>query len=966
MPLGVVGAVLVLAGCFPVEGAPTAESAPVVPTMKPVSVGEFESAAEALPAELVYAIARDLGISGSEYLANSAAAAMAEPVVEYLSTKGVDPEAVYLEGTELRVLSGAKESLVRSVGATTTANAFQPQVGSTKPVIAPVSNIRMSAEGTDFRGGLPFGAPVDSSFTPTCTVGVNGYRQSDGLKEFITAGDCVASNPGPYSVADVTTAGSVGVEAEPLGAAESGAGLSEPDGIAVIEAGAAVTPRPQVATWGGGMGAPEAGTPIEVRDAIAPVVGAALCKSAPQTGWTCGSITQIGTGQADDDDTKFETFIANVCVMPGEAGAPAMSGNSFVGVVSVSSWSDTCITADQSAPVLYTSFISYKSTAGRPSIDSTIGAVWEPAVNVATPSFDAQPAGSRWQLYGSVSGGNVRHKVHIWIDEATTPIVVAVSSTGAYSYTYSGDLSGTHTYKVQGKWGNWSASATDTKVIGPASPITPDDVVVVTTGSMAAYRATGSGSLSSEPEVVGTGFSSLKSFFVTDWNNDDTQDLIKQWADGRLEYSQGDPDGGYALPVQIGVGWQGLSITIGPWKTADAFPSIVAMNVAGDLYHFANPTGGSLEPGTLIGTGWSGLGITQIDFDQDGKQDILAKTADGALRLYRSNGAGAFITETRATVGTGWTIINSISPSHGFTGAGSTGLMARTTTGALKYYPIQAGGVWGTTVTLPQDWTGRLFAGVPTSNGFPAELNPADVLAVGTQNELLRYRATGAGAVVSGVQIGSAWGGLQAAFVTDWNRDGVQDIVAQWTDGRLSLYPGVKGGGIASPLQIGSGWQDYSITVGPWDKGLQNPSIIARNSAGQLFHYPNLTGGALNERTLIGTGWSGLAITQIDFDRDGNQDIIARGTDGTLRLYRSGGDGEFITEARPIIATGWTSTTSTTATAGFAGPDTLGLITRTSAGILRYNPINIGSSWGAASSIGSGWNGFFIFGSSAQ
>ena len=121
MPLGVVGAVLLLSGCFPVESAPTAESAPVIPTMKPVNVGEFESAAAELPPELVYAIARDLGMSGSEYLANSAAAAMAEPVVAYWSTKGVDPGAVYLDGTALRVLSGANASLVSSAGATTSA-----------------------------------------------------------------------------------------------------------------------------------------------------------------------------------------------------------------------------------------------------------------------------------------------------------------------------------------------------------------------------------------------------------------------------------------------------------------------------------------------------------------------------------------------------------------------------------------------------------------------------------------------------------------------------------------------------------------------------------------------------------------------------------------------------------------------------------------------------------------------------
>lgn len=198
MPLGVVGAVLVLAGCVPLESAPTIESAPVVPTMQPVDSGDFERAAEQLPSELVNAIARDLGMTGSEYLANAAAAAMAEPVVGYLAEEGIAPEEVYLDGTELRVLDGENESLVRSVGATTTTVAFQPRAGSSGAVVRTAGGmVRMSAEGTDFRGGLPFGAPVDSTFQSMCAVGVNGYRQSDGVKEFITAGDCVASNPDP-------------------------------------------------------------------------------------------------------------------------------------------------------------------------------------------------------------------------------------------------------------------------------------------------------------------------------------------------------------------------------------------------------------------------------------------------------------------------------------------------------------------------------------------------------------------------------------------------------------------------------------------------------------------------------------------------------------------------------------------------------------------------------------------------
>jgi hypothetical protein len=499
----------------------------------------------------------------------------------------------------------------------------------------------------------------------------------------------------------------------------------------------------------------------------------------------------------------------------------------------------------------------------------------------------------------------------------------------------------------------------------PGSAVTADDVVIITNGDLVVYRATGSGTLSTNPEVIGGGFTSVKSFYVVDWNNDGVQDLLVQWSDGRLTFYQGNAAGGFELPVQIGTGWQGWSITVGSWKNSDSYPGIVARNLAGDLYYYQNLTGGVLTSGTLIGTVWSGLGITQIDFDGDGNQDILARATDGTLRLYRSTGSGGFINETRAIVGTGWNAINSVSTVFGFDGPDSSGIMARTTAGEFRYYPVQAGGIWGQPTTLGQNWSDRLIGGAPLATDFSAELNPADVLAVDPQYRLLRYRATGSGRIGAGVQIGTGWSGVQSAFVRDWNLDGVQDIVAQWSDGRLTLYPGLNGGGFGAPAQIGTSWQGWSITVGSWKNSDRYPGIVARNLAGDLYYYQNLTGGVLTSGTLIGTGWSGLGITQMDFDGDGNQDILAHATDGHLHLYRSTGSGGFINETRAVVGTGWNAMTSIVPSTGFAGANTLGVIARASTGDLRYYPVNPDGTWGQTTVIGTGWNGLIIFGSSA-
>ena len=46
------------------------------------------------------------------------------------------------------------------------------------------------------------------------------------------------------------------------------------------------------------------------------------------------------------------------------------------------------------------------------------------------------------------------------------------------------------------------------------------------------------------------------------------------------------------------------------------------------------------------------------DFNGDGKADILARQSNGALLLYRGNGAGGFVTGTAEPVGAGWQTMN--------------------------------------------------------------------------------------------------------------------------------------------------------------------------------------------------------------------------------------------------------------------------------------------------------------------
>ncbi|MBT2553933.1 VCBS repeat-containing protein [Arthrobacter sp. ISL-5] len=97
------------------------------------------------------------------------------------------------------------------------------------------------------------------------------------------------------------------------------------------------------------------------------------------------------------------------------------------------------------------------------------------------------------------------------------------------------------------------------------------------------------------------------------------------------------------------------------------------------------------------------------DFDQDGAPDLLSKRTDGSMVLYRSTGAGGFVSEARRTVGTGWNSINSITRVAGFT-VGSSGLMSRLSDGRLAHYPFSKGD-WGARTIVGTGWSPTTSSG---------------------------------------------------------------------------------------------------------------------------------------------------------------------------------------------------------------------------------------------------------------
>ncbi|MCU6480614.1 hypothetical protein [Arthrobacter sp. A2-55] len=64
------------------------------------------------------------------------------------------------------------------------------------------------------------------------------------------------------------------------------------------------------------------------------------------------------------------------------------------------------------------------------------------------------------------------------------------------------------------------------------------------------------------PEVIGSGWTGLKTGFITDWNSDGIQDIVARTTDGHLDVYLGSTSG-YLPPISLGSNWQDWTLILG-------------------------------------------------------------------------------------------------------------------------------------------------------------------------------------------------------------------------------------------------------------------------------------------------------------------------------------------------------------------------------------------------------------------
>jgi len=259
-----------------------------------VEPGDFAVEGAALPAELQQALARDVGLTGAEWLAQSEAGNAAADVVADLAEL-IDVVDARLEGYDLVVTveNAADARLAQSAGA-------RVEFGSA-PSERGTEVIEGLEPAADLRGGMPY----IFNNAARCSVGFPGINTATDQLQMLSAGHC-EDVPGDQrrvtSINRPTISG--GTLSSPVTLGNGGLHVTDeyPNpgyaqdtfydlGITPVTASGWVG-KPEVVTWGNSTtGAPMDSAPLIVRDAGPAIVGSTVCKSGATTGWTCGTIS---------------------------------------------------------------------------------------------------------------------------------------------------------------------------------------------------------------------------------------------------------------------------------------------------------------------------------------------------------------------------------------------------------------------------------------------------------------------------------------------------------------------------------------------------------------------------------------------------------------------------------------------------------------------------------------------------
>ncbi len=246
---------------------------------------------------------------------------------------------------------------------------------------------------------------------------------------------------------------------------------------------------------------------------------------------------------------------------------------------------------------------------------------------------------------------------------------------------------------------------------------------------------------------------------VGDLTGDDAPDVAAVAGSSLLLY-HGNGRGGWSGTSTLDAAWPAGArlVTLGDFAR-DGHRDLGRITADGTFWLLPGAEGGALGAPIVIGHGWGAMTavIGGVDFDGDGLADVLARSGDGTLLLYRGNGAGGWLADGQA-IGNGWADFSALLNVGDFTGDGNADILARSgSTGALWLYPTTGRGGWGEPRAIGQGWWA--FTALAGPGDFDGD-GRADVLGRTATGALLLYRGDGRGGWLDSRQIGQGWNGI--------------------------------------------------------------------------------------------------------------------------------------------------------------------------------------------------------------
>ncbi len=322
------------------------------------------------------------------------------------------------------------------------------------------------------------------------------------------------------------------------------------------------------------------------------------------------------------------------------------------------------------------------------------------------------------------------------------------------------------------------------------------------------------------------------------------------------------------------------------------YPDLVVRSV-GDGRGLILPTGGltSFSKATVVSAkGWSNRPSVLIspDLTGDGVLDLVSASEAGVLRIRPGKGNGKFkATSQVVKTTTGYTLMTAVGDINK---DGRNDLVGRHKGRLVALLGTKKGGFKRSVLIKGMgNYTQLLGVGDQNGDGAP------DLVARNAKGRLFLYAGNGSGAFGQRTSVAGSWSAYnRVTGGADFNGDGRADLVGRTRKGKIFIHTGRGDGSFSLPIGPAANVRSLtSLTSAGNLVGDASPDMIGVKG-NSLVVVPNK--GTFELGQPIDTGVSFEAADAIinagDWDRDGAGDVITRGTDGSLNLYRGNGAGQ--------------------------------------------------------------------------